>query len=166
MFRARAGPNGGCLPFQAPVHRVWPQRHAGRLAVAFKARVNLNHAVFNPPPCRGVAQAPLAALDWQRRVMLTGSVNRPMPQMPPGSKFTGSVMSVPLDQPPRSRGPVLLPHPSSSTAPARPADSTYTHLLGESVPCDLPANAWSLILQQVGRVTFKCIHNRSRRPGI
>jgi hypothetical protein len=29
----------------------------GRLAVVFKARVNLNHAVFNPPPCRGVAQA-------------------------------------------------------------------------------------------------------------
>ena len=156
---------GGCLPFRAPVHRVWPRYDVGRLAVAFKARVNLNHEVFHPPPCRGVAQAPLAALDWQRRVMLTGSVNRPMPPMPPGSKFTGSLMPVALDQPPRFRGPVLPPHPSSSTAPARPADTTYTHLLEESVPCDLPARAWSLVLQQVGPGTFKFIHNCSWVPG-
>ena len=166
---ALAAALGGCLPFRAPVHRVWPQHHEGRLAVAFKARVNLNHAVFNPPPCHGVAQPPLAALDWQRRVMLTGSVNRPMPLMPAGSKFRGSMLPVALDQPPRSRGRVLPPDPSSSTAPARPAETTYTLLLEESVPCDLPANVWSLVLQQVGLGTFKSIHTRSRgssrKPG-
>ena len=85
-------------------------------------------------------------------------------------------MPVPLDQPPRSHGPMhpgagataaaasSTAAPSTSAVPALPGDGTggsgrtapgdcaYTHLLEESVPCNLPPHVWSLVLQQVRSV--------------
>ena len=59
---------GACMPFKAPAHQVRTRLSSNqgepRIAVAFKARVNVDAAIFKPPPCRGVAQPAGIIVCW------------------------------------------------------------------------------------------------------